>query len=445
MQVPRFMPLLGAVLALLATSASADEVLDWNHTMVRTFRATGMPPPIGARIAAITHGAMFDAYNGIERRYEPFHVTEEAPPGASRRAAIIQAAYTALVTLMPSQRARFDAQLADSLAKLTDDGGGRSHALGREWGQQVARHILAWRSTDGFTASLPPFTGGTAIGQWRPTPPWFDPMVLEQFSYMTPFVLLSPSQFRIPPPPPLTSAEYAASLNEVKALGRRTGSSRTPEQTEVAFFWAGSGTNHWNEIAYQVAEAAGTTLSQNVRLFAYLNLALADNFITTSKGKGYYARQGFGWRPVTAIPLADQDGNPLTEADPDWQPLLTTPSHPEYGAGHPSANGTGSTVLKTFFGDNQSFSLMVGNPGPVRHFTSFSQAAAEGSDARIYGGVHFRFSNERSHEQGEAIANYVMSNFLQPLNGRKVGQVTHQHGSGDCASEGEAFGTESAY
>src|SRR5262249_18665658 len=236
------------IMAFLATaapvvSARADVITDWNQIMGQTALATNTSPLVTVRVAAIVQSTVFDAVNGIEHRSTPIHVEPGAPRGASRRAAAIQAAYATLVSLYPSQKDTLDAHRQSSLEGITDDGDfedSRSIARGIAWGKTVADAILAWRSTDRFTPAPPPFLGGTAVGEWRPTPPGFLPGAGPQFATMTPFVLQVPWQFRPAGPADLTSDRYAADFNEVKAIGGSISTTRTAFQTEVARFWSGN-------------------------------------------------------------------------------------------------------------------------------------------------------------------------------------------------------------
>ena len=341
-------------LAGIGRTASADEqraseVLEWNQIFIDTLIATNTPNSSSQRLGAIVHTAIFDAYNGIERRYTPIFVHARAPHGASRRAAVIAAAYTALGGLFPSQQTALDARYEASLAALRDDGEdcGESRERGIEWGTGVAQAVLSWRATDGFTASYPPFTGGTEVGQWRPTPPAFGAMSAQGLAFTAMFVLASNAQFRPGPPRSLDSARYTDDFNAVKALGRKTGSTRTADQTALAPFWEGNASVHWNQAANQIARANRLSMSRSNRLLAVLNVAMADTAFTTWSGKRAYGADpaAVTWRPVTAIPLADTNDNPGTEPDADWLPLVNTPSHPEYPAGHPSQNGAAATVL----------------------------------------------------------------------------------------------------
>jgi hypothetical protein len=286
-------------------------------------------------------------------------------------------------------------------------------------GQQVAAQIIALRAND-HSDDVTPYTPGTLAGQWRPTPTAFAAALLPNWPTVTPWAMTSGSQFRHPDgPPALTSAEYAAALNEVKTLGRSTGSTRTQEQTDIALFWAdGANTStppgHWNRIAQSVATAQGNTISENARMFALLNLAEADAAIVSWDNK----YQTNLWRPVTAIQLADQDSNAATEADPNWMPLISTPPFPTYTSGHSTFSGAAAEILKQFYGtDSINFTTSAeGAPGVAdRSFTSFSQASAEAAISRLYGGIHYRFDNEDGLENGIALGQFVFANALQPI------------------------------
>ena len=219
----------------------ADEVTDWNRFMLDALRTGGATGVVATRPAAIVQAAVFDAINGIERRYQPIHMQPGAAPGASRRAAVVQAAYATLVKLFPAQKTDLDTKRAVSLAGIASEeavGHSQSIARGIEWGQEVADGIWAWRSTDGFSAVRSPYTGAVAPGQWRPTPPAFAPMAALNFAFMSTWIINSPFQFPLPGPPAMTSAKYLADFNEVKSLGSASSATRTSDQTLAARFWA---------------------------------------------------------------------------------------------------------------------------------------------------------------------------------------------------------------
>jgi hypothetical protein len=432
--------------------ARADVVTDWNENTQQAIKTAATAPAATARVFAIVHAAIYDAVNGIHGRYAPYHVDfSPSEEGVSRRAAALQAAYAALIKLFPAQKSTFDAQRDASLALILDgsepsedideddaaDGG--AIARGIAWGQAVADDILAWRSTDGFRVTFPPYVGGTAPGQWRPTPPDFRTAVFQQIATMLPFAMPSPSWARPSGPPALASAQYASDFNEVKALGSRIDSTRTPEQTQIALFWDDNGGVQWNRIALSVAARYHMTLSENARLLAVLNVALADAGIAAWDGKYHYS----SWRPVTAIPLGDTDGNPLTQADLAWLPLrLLTPPHQEYPSAHSTNTGAAAAVLAAFFGDDTSFSAASDAlPGVVRTWSSFSDAAAEVNDARVYFGIHFRSAVVDGRAAGEMVAGYVMSHVAQPVRGR-LAKTNHDHGHADMTPDGEVTGDE---
>jgi hypothetical protein len=401
-------------------SAEGNEVLDWNQVFIDTLIATSTPNSSSQRLGAIVQTAIFDALNGIERRYAPLFVQATAPRGASRRAAVIAAAHTALVGLFPLRKSELDASYTASLETLTDDGeevgedGGQSRARGISWGEDVAAAVLEWRLSDGFNVSYPAFVGGTAIGQWRPIPPATS-MSAQALAFTSMFALVNNTQFQPPAPRTLASATYVEDFAAVKALGRNTDSSRTADQTFLAPFWEGNASVHWNQAANQIARANRLSISDSNRLFAVLNIGMADSAFTIWSAKRYYGAipTEVTWRPVTAISLADLDGILDTVADASWRPLVLTPSHPEYPAGHPAQNGAAATVLLGRFGDAQSFTLTTG--GSSRTYNSISDARRDGNAARVWGGMHYPSTVSISDATGEAIARYVDRHAMQPV------------------------------
>jgi hypothetical protein len=410
---------------------AASEVLEWNQIFIDTLVATNTANSSSQRLGAIVHTAIFDAYNGIEQRYTPIFVHIEAPEGASRRAAVIASAYTALVNLFPLRQPALDESYAASLAALSaackDISPWRRLSctsrldLGIAWGTQVAQAVLAWRANDGFNPipPYPPFTGGLAVGQWRPTPPAFGATSAQGLAFTSMFALVSNTQFQPEPPRGLTSHAYTDDFNAVKALGRGTGSTRTDDQTALAPFWEGNASVHWNQAANQIAHANHLSMSETNRLLAVLNIAMADTAFTTWSAKRFYGALPLEatWRPVTAIPLADTDGNLNTVSDPGWLPLINTPSHPEYPAGHPSLNGAAATVLLSHFRGRETFTLTTAGL-PSRTYTSIGQARSDGNNARVWGGMHYPSTVEISDAMGEAIAKYINSHSMQRLDRR---------------------------
>jgi hypothetical protein len=412
-------------LAAASSIAFADEVTDWNRIMLNAFLVPPVPaPPLVQRSSAIVQASVFDAVNGIERRFTPIHVPPAAAPGASKRAAAIQAAYANLVHLFPSQTATFDQQRAISLANISSGAAAdhsRSIELGIEWGQTVADAIWVWRSNDGFSNVPAPFLGGPAPGEWRPTPPAFAPGLAPQLAQVTPWAIESPSQFRPACPPSLTSAQYTADFDEVKTMGRASSATRTADQTLYAQFWnSTSPTDFWDPVATSLSADHHLTLSENARLLALLNISMADAIIGCWDAKYTYA----SWRPITAIQLAATDGNPDTSPDVTWTPLIVTPPFPEYTSAHSCVSGAAAAILSNYFGDDTQFSVASdGMPGTLRFFSSFAAALDEVKNARVFGGIHFRTACNDGTTLGNAVGNYILSHALLSINGEREGQL----------------------
>src|SRR5262245_7901698 len=405
--------LLVAVLPLaMASAAGADEVTDWHEHMLVALSKGGGNSQIRSRNAAMVSAAVFDAVNGIERRYAPIHVAAAAPRGASKRAAAVQAAYAVLLSRFPAQADELNAKRAASLAAIGDEG--ESMRRGVEWGQTVADAILLWRSTDGFTPTPPPYFGGNEPGKWRPTPPAGASGAVPQFATMRPWGILSPDQFRPAGPPALGSEQYLADYNEVRLMGRDTSPLRTDDGTDACRFWESAGpTAFWDRVALDLLANVDTELSENARLLATLNLAIADAIIACWDSKYTYEF----WRPVTAIRLADADGDGNPD-DPTWTPLMATPAHPEYTSGHSSASSAAVTVLADYFGDDTPFLLeSSAAPGWVRFYPSFSAAIDEIADARVFAGFHFRTACRDGTILGRDVAAFILENRMQRIHG----------------------------
>jgi hypothetical protein len=403
---------------LRVSAAAPDPVLEWIGVMNNTVLAAGTAPNVTGRVVALVSASVFDAVNGIDPRFRPLHVSPDAPHNASQRAAAIQAAYAILMNLYGAQQgAALTSQHAASLAALASTEKPQSIAAGVAWGQTVADAIWAWRLTDGFAPTPPPFFGvqsiaGTpnSMGFWRPTPPASASGATPQLATLTPWVLTRPSQFRLPPPLSLNSPDYVADLDEVRVMGSLTSTSRSSDQTEFALFWALNTPLAWDRVAAQLSAARRLSLTENAHLFAMLNVAMADAISACWDSKYRF----IAWRPVTAIRAGAAPGDP----DANWRPLLDmltgTPAHPEYPSAHSTFSGAAAFVLAAAFGENTAFSLTSEIRPGTRSYTSFSQAIAEIVDARVFGGIHLRRSCARGNSLGRAVADYVSSHAMRP-------------------------------
>src|SRR5215471_1156314 len=402
-------PVFIVCIAILGTPAIADVVTNWNNSALDAIRADRTAPPIASRNLAILHAAIYDAVNGITRTHEPYLVPSAVPASASRQVAASAAAHEALVSLFPGSASGFDALHTAILAGIPD---GSQKTNGITWGEFVASQILAARANDGSNAIVQP-PGGSGPGVWIPTPPAFLPYLLPQWGFVVPFAMSSSSQFRPPGPPSLDSQQYAADYEEVKELGAAVGSTRTEEQTEIALFWAdGAGTEtppgHWNSIAQILAAERGNTLEQNARLFALLNIAMADAAICAWDAKYTFDF----WRPVTAIAFAEPQLN--------WMSFIVTPPFPDYVSGHSTFSAAAATVLALFYG-TEDLPFATGSdflPGVYRSFSTCLDAAEEAAMSRIYGGIHFRSASEDGLQAGISIGEWTATHYLQPKGNR---------------------------
>ena len=397
--------------ALLAPTAEADVVTDWNSAALDAIRSGRTPPPAASRALAMLHAAIYDAVNGITRTHETYRVESAVPRSASLESAAAAAAHTVLVAVFPADADVFDALYVTSLAPIRD---GPQKNAGVSWGERVGTDIVRWRHNDNSAVTIaPPSDNGT--GSWQPTPPAYMPYLLPQWAFVEPFAIPASSYVRPAGPPAVTSTRYAADYNEVKAFGAAVGSSRTPAQDEIALFWAdGAGTEtppgHWNTIAQGVARQSGNTLEQNARLFALLNIAMADAAIAAWDAKYVFDN----WRPVTAIRNGDSDGNAGTAADPTWSSFIVTPPFPDYLSGHSTFSAAAATVLALFYGSD-AVAFTTGSdvlPGVSHSFTSFSAAASEAAVSRLLAGIHFRSAIEDGLTAGVEIGEWTFTHYM---------------------------------
>jgi antitoxin component YwqK of YwqJK toxin-antitoxin module/membrane-associated phospholipid phosphatase len=398
-----------------------DPVLLWNYEALEAIKQSTNRPPTASRQLAIMNTAVFDAVS-LAQGKKPILVTGvTAPTGASAEAAAAAAAHYALLQDYPNLKAKLDATLESQLALIKDP---VAREKGRLLGIAVAKKIIQMRSTDGSNAASNYAPSGN-LGSWEKTLPNFEEPAMPQWGSVTPFMIHDPKKMYPAGPPTYDQKEWVDAYNEVKGYDINFHKVATgqplKEETQIALFWAdGIGTygppGHWNLIALDVAKNKNLSLYESARLFAMLNMAIADTCITTWGVKFTYDN----WRPITAIRNGDKDGNPLTEKDANWTPLVDTPPFPDYVSGHSSFGGAAAAVLSYFFGDNVAFttssfgqaaSIDVSGFKNVRSFTSFSQAAKETSVSRIYGGIHFRFSDIDGVATGNKVGTEVIKLF----------------------------------
>ena len=422
---PRRMLTAAVIVIAFATPGRAqavDPVREWNAIAAKmaTSSAAALSPVQQARAMAIVQVAVHDAVNGLTRSFATYRQHDRPPAKATSKAAAVAAAHTALLGLFHTQ-----AQIDDLAAKLA-----ASTALhqinpsdpGLAYGAQVANDILQDRMGDGsdvaqFDYNAP---GAGKPGVWvrLGTPP--AAALLPGWGRVTPFVLRSGSQFRPDPPPALTSDRYTADFQEILALGAQTGSTRTAEQTQIAFFWRASPVTIWTPVVDQALAARHLDLSSEARALALVYLAAADASIAVWEAKYIY---NF-WRPFPAIAGAASDDNPATTADPAWRPLLPTPPHPEYPSAHASNSSAIVTVLNRLFGRRPrvhfSVTLFDATSGLTitRQWDTFDQAANEVIDARVFSGIHFRNSDEVGARLGRQTARFVYHHALRPCHGQ---------------------------
>jgi PAP2 superfamily len=392
---------------VIVGSGFADEVIRWNQVATDASTAHKVDPLTESRVFAILHIAIHDAVNAVQARYQPYLSTERSVPvDASVDAAIAGAAHEALVALIPSGKESFDVAFEESLSQVPESP--RKEA-GVEIGRNAAAAILAARENDGANRTIE-YTPGTEPGQYCPTPPDFTPAFMSHWGNITPFVLQSSAQFRCPDPPPVDSEKAFAEIEEVRAIGGSKSATRTAEQSEIARFWYESSARGWNRIAREVATPRQFDPWENARLFALVNLAMADGFIAGFEGK-YRCNY---WRPITAV---------RHMGDREWLSYLATPPVPDYPSTHTVLGAAAATAMARFFGtDFISFSTTSGEPYPgiTRKFWSLSEAARENGASRILCGIHFSSAVRAGYTQGEQVGDWVFENALRPVKPQPV-------------------------
>ena len=386
---------------------SGNVVTDWSAIAQNAIVTVGAQPIQRSQLwMTLVQVAIYDAVTSIDGRHEAFKVTPARLRPASREAAAVAAAHGVLVRLLPAQQANLDAERAISLAAIRD---GRSKDNGIAIGEEVAQRLL--QIHDGVIPTVT-YTPGTGPGVWQRTPPGFLPALLPGFAQVTPFALASASQFRPGPPPALSSTEWADGYNEVKAYGAATGSLRSDEQTVTGRFYTEHAVAQYGRAFRRYAIENGLGVGGAARFFAIANTSILDSQIACWDAKFTY---NF-WRPVTAIRAGDTDGNAATAPDPAWTSLATTPPHPEYPAAHGCWTSAVATMLERFNGTRVvHFALDSAVTGTTRVFETTDDLRADIINARVYGGMHYRFSVQAGAHIGEQVADYVAANYFRPI------------------------------
>jgi hypothetical protein len=388
-----------------------DQVLAWNQHAINELIGTQGAGAL--QYLAPVHGAMYDAVNAIDGGYQPYLVAPRARATFSKDAAAATAAYRVLRWLLPGRATQLAGYYADALALIPD---GPDERGGIAVGTAAARAMIGRRHNDGrpgtpsFTTTA--FTVGSTPGDWRPVAEGLAGNNFKWVGDLDPWLFSDAARFATPGPLRLGSAAYAAEFDQVKSLGAATGSTLTPDQTSMALFWADNTFAMWTRIFRQLSAARGLSVAANARLFAmaYLTAADAQSACFQDKERWHF------WRPVTAIRLADQDGNPATAPDPTWTPLIGTPPYPDHPSGHNCVSSSIVETLKDFFGTNQmSFSATHSTLGITRSFTTFSQAIEEIKLARVYSGIHFFTADAQGAVLGKRVAEFREQHYFEPV------------------------------
>jgi hypothetical protein len=409
-----------ASLFLCTGSAVADVIADWNTRTLQASAAGARRGPSGLLDLPMVHLAMHDAVQAYERRYTAYCSAASNPPG-SPVAAAAAAAHDVLVGLFPAQADALATTYAGLTTQYIQQGLMSAGDPGAAVGQQAAACMLGRLQADNALRSRPDsFVGGTGIGEWRPTVPAGPngavPMAVDFMASFKPFSLHSPSQFRIANgPPALHSGAYAKAYEEVKNKGAAANSTRTQEETDIARFYSDGPPNYWNRLLRDLSASSAMNLGDSARMFALVNVAMSDAVITAWDSKIAW---NF-WRPVTAIRMGNDDGNPKTQGDATWSSYVAAPNYPDYTSGAANLAGAASAMLENLLGgDELSFSLFSNTapPSPAeRTYTRLSDAARDVVDARIFMGIHFRFADTAALRQGRHVANWAFGHYLRPL------------------------------
>jgi hypothetical protein len=397
--------LLAAALLLPGAASGADVVLDWNEIALAQVVASGQLPPDGARSMAMVHVAMFDAADAVDRRYRPYAFDAPAAGDVSAEAAVASAAHAVLASLFPDRRPALDDALAASLAELPDD---ERRRAGTALGEAAAARCLELREGDG-AAAPERYRPRTTPGRYVPT----TIPVSSEWGRVRPWVLAAGDELRPPPPPDPGGADWARDFEEVRSLGRRSGSARSAGQTETARFWIVTGPAAWNPVVRSLEASTPSRLVDRARRFALVAVASADALIAVFDAK--YAHEL--WRPITAIRNGDLDGNDATAPEPGWLPLVDTPMHPEYPCAHCITAAAVAAVLESEFGAGEVPAIEMASPtapGAIHRWTRLADFVTEVSNARVWGGIHYRTSTRVGEAMGRRIGELVLQRALTP-------------------------------
>jgi hypothetical protein len=391
------------------TSTNPTEVINWNRIALRT--VTGLSPGQGFVAISYAQAAVYNAVVAIQGGYQPYLLDLTPSPGASIDAAVAAAAFHVLDHYFPAQHSVLTADYAASLAAVPD---GSAKDMGIALGMDAAAGIIDLREDDGYAVDIGFVMPTPGPGVWQlpqgvsPLTPWL--------SQMKPFLILSPDQFRPSPPPDLTSSEWAVEFNETKTIGRSNSQYRTQEQTDIARFWTSYPPVQYNTAFRTLILNGELDAMQAARLFAMGNMVGSDALIACFDAKYHY----LFWRPFSSVPQADTDGNPMTESDPTWTPLLGTPPHPEYPSAHGCLTKSVAETLAEFLGTNK---INVDIPSTVpglfpdgRHYESVNDLTQEIIDARVWGGIHYRESNIKGVTIGRKVAQWTLKRYFLPEN-----------------------------
>jgi len=407
--------MLTATLLCGSVIATADVVLDWNAIAVNTAVANKQNPFAQARYAAIVQVAVFEAVNAVTQEYRPYLGTITAPPGASPEAAAVEAAYQVLSSYFPASQPTLFADRTNSLGAIPDS---QAKIDGIATGDAAALAIMALRANDGSSPPQFKIPGPAVPGEWQATPscPIVNGIAVGiafQWQNITPFGIANAADFLLDPPPALRSNQYARAYNEVMTVGSIDSTQRPQDRANVALYYAASSpTQVFNQAAAQVATQQGRSLSENARALALINMAISDSLVASFLNKYHY---NF-WRPETAIRAGDTDGNPRTNPDSSFAPFVTTPCFPSYPSNHGSASNGAAAVLRRLYGEG-GHSITLTNPAVptiVLQYTSFKQITDDISDARVYGGIHFRTDQDAGAQLGRAVGTAVYKHNLRP-------------------------------